>query len=160
MQLMPLLLKAGKYLAHVLWISILAVLPVLPTKWMNSLQWQGPIHMEEATDFSPKLLMTSTQHLKVPLTNIYKENIQGWLQSCCENGKQVEQGGNTVLQPHPWYHNLLHFRPEAQRMKTYCLVNCVASVSFLVGNRSQVTGTLFRCLSKTTHYYWLSNTTI
>lgn len=46
--------------------------------------------MEEASDFSPKLLMISKQHLKVPLTNIYKENIQGWLQSCCENRKQVE----------------------------------------------------------------------
>lgn len=165
MQLMPLLLRAGKYLAHVLWISILVVLPVLPTKWMNSSQWQGPVHMEEATDFSPKLLMISTKHLKVPLANIYKENIQGWLQSCSENGKQLEQGGNTVLQPLPKlllqrYHNSLHFRPEAQWMKTYCLVNCVAPVSFLVGNRSQVSGTPFTCLSKTAHYYWLSNMTI
>lgn len=165
MQFMPLLPRVGKYLAHILWVSILAVLPVLPTKRMNSSQWQGPIHMEEAMDFSLKLLTISTQHLKFPLIDIYKENIQGWLQSCCENGEQAEQGGNTIPQPLPKlllqrYHDLLHFRPEAQQMKTYCLVNCVASISFLVSNRAQGTGTPFRHLSKIAHYYWLSNMTI
>lgn len=74
---MPLLLRVGKYLAHILWVSILAVLPALPTKRMNSSQWQGPIHMEEAMDFSLKLLTISTQHLKFPLIDIYKKKYSG-----------------------------------------------------------------------------------
>lgn len=48
--------------------------------------------MDEATDFLPKLLIISTQHLKVSLTNIHKESIQGWLQSCCENGTYIRTG--------------------------------------------------------------------
>lgn len=32
--------------------------------------------MQEATDFQPKLLIISTQHLKVSLTNMCEENIQ------------------------------------------------------------------------------------
>lgn len=54
--------------------------------------------MQEAADFLPKLLIISTQHLKASLTNTCKENIQGWLHSCCENGMWVEQGGQTMLQ--------------------------------------------------------------
>lgn len=49
----------------------------------------------------------------------------------------VEQGGQTLPQEltkllSERYYNSLHFRPEAQQMKTYPLVNHMPSVSFLV----------------------------
>lgn len=46
------------------------------------------------------------------------------------------------------YYNSFHFRPEAQQMKTYLLVNRMASVSLLVINRPQVTGAQFNVSSK------------
>jgi len=118
MQPMPLLPKDVKHFAYVLWISTLDCFVPGANKMSEFFATARTHSHEEATDFSPKLLMSSTQHLKVPLTNIHEENIQGPLQSCCENGKQVEQGGNTILQPLPKlilqrYHSLLHFRPEA-----------------------------------------------
>lgn len=77
----------------------------------------------------------------------------------------LEQGGLTMPQEltkllSERYCNSFHFRPEAQQMKTYPLVNRMASVSFLVINRPQVTGAQFRCPIKTAHYNCLLSMTI